>query len=46
MATLCSFMKNPNNNTNAYYANACELKYTKTDDSSYLTVNNDLGVCQ
>jgi hypothetical protein len=46
MANLCSFMKNPANNTNPWYANVCQLKYSKATDESYLTVNPDFGVCQ
>lgn len=45
MTTLCSFMKNPANNTNAWYANVCEMNYIRSDDASYNTYNPDLGIC-
>ncbi len=41
MATMCTFMQNPANNTNAWYANVCEMKYLRADDASYSTVNPD-----
>jgi ABC-type phosphate transport system substrate-binding protein len=46
MSTLCAFMKNPANNTNTWYANACEMKYIRADDGAYNVINGDLGNCQ
>jgi ABC-type phosphate transport system substrate-binding protein len=46
MATLCSFMKNPANNPNTWYASACEMKYLRADDAFYNQINPDLGICQ
>ncbi|HUJ16788.1 MAG TPA: substrate-binding domain-containing protein [Nitrospirota bacterium] len=45
MATLCTFMKNPANNTNAFYATSCEMKYVRGGDQLYNTVNPNLGIC-
>jgi ABC-type phosphate transport system substrate-binding protein len=46
MTSLCSFMKNPANNNNAWYANACEMRYIRADDGSYSTVNPDFEICE
>jgi ABC-type phosphate transport system substrate-binding protein len=46
MTTLCSFMKNPANNINAWYTNVCNMKLIRSDDTGYSVVNTDYGVCQ
>ena len=46
MAHLCSFMKNPANNINAWYASTCEMQYIRDNDTVYNALNGSLGVCQ
>lgn len=45
MATLCAFMKKPANNTNAYYANTCEMQFLRSDDRGYSLLNSEFGNC-
>lgn len=45
MANLCTFMKNPANNSYSWYANVCEMQYIKANDAMYNAYNGDFGVC-